>query len=146
MLNTKQRGNITEVECMLAFLKLGYNVLTPYGDCERYDFVVDINGTLYKIQVKSANANHIEEGYIEFKTANKTTREGKFVRHAYTSNQIDYFMTSYEGVCYLVPVEECATGTSKRLRFIPPKNGQTKSITFAESYELTRMVNKIVNE
>jgi len=29
MLNTKQRGNITELQCMLAFLKLGYNVLTP---------------------------------------------------------------------------------------------------------------------
>ena len=76
MLNTKQRGNITEVECMLAFLKLGYNVLTPYGDCERYDFVVDIENKLYKIQVKSANANHIEDGYIDFKTSNKTTKDG----------------------------------------------------------------------
>lgn len=145
MLNTKQRGNITEVECMLAFLKLGYNVLTPYGDCERYDFVVDINGTLYKIQVKSVNENHIDEGYIEFKTSNKTTKNGKFVRHVYDKEQIDYFMTSYEGKCYLVPVDECAT-TSKRLRFIPPKNGQIKGITFAQEYELEGMVNKIVNE
>lgn len=146
MLSTKQRGNVTEVECMLAFLKLGYNVLTPYGDCERYDFVVDILGNLYKIQVKSANANHIEDGYIEFNTSNKTTREGKFVRHAYTSEQIDYFMTSYNNKCYLIPVEECSTCSSKRLRFIPPKNGQTKGITFAESYELERVVSKIVNE
>ena len=146
MLSTKQKGNVTEVECMLAFLKLGYNVLTPYGDCERYDFVVDINGNFYKIQVKTANANHIEDGYIEFNTSNKTTREGKFVHHAYTSEQIDYFMTSYKGLCYLIPVEECSKNTRKRLRFIPPKNGQAKSITFAESYELTRMVSKIVNE
>ena len=61
MLNSKQKGNITEVECMLAFLKLGYNVLTPYGDCERYDFVVDINNKLYKIQAKTANTSHINE-------------------------------------------------------------------------------------
>ena len=53
MLNSKQKGNITELECMLAFVKLGYNVLTPYGDCERYDFVVDIKGNFYKIQVKN---------------------------------------------------------------------------------------------
>lgn len=145
MLNTKQRGNITEVECMLAFLKLGYNVLTPYGDCERYDFVVDINNKFYKIQVKSANTNHIEDGYIEFQTANKTTRNGSFVRHAYTENEIDYFMTSYNNQCYLVPIKECSN-CHKRLRFTPPKNGQIKGITFATEYELERMVQKIINE
>lgn len=144
MLSTKQRGNITEVECMLAFLKLGYNVLTPYGDCERYDFVVDIENKLYRIQVKSANANHIEEGYIDFNTSNKTTKNGQFVRHAYTEEQIDYFMTCYEGQCYLIPVTECST-TQKRLRFTPPKNGQTQGITFATEYELEKVVNKIIN-
>jgi hypothetical protein len=44
---------------MLEFLKLGYNILTPYGDCERYDFVVDVNGKFYKIQAKTANTNHL---------------------------------------------------------------------------------------
>lgn len=146
MLTTKQRGNITEVECMLAFLKLGYNVLTPYGDCERYDFAVDIDGKFLRIQVKTANANHIKDGYIEFNTSNKTTKEGKFVRHAYTSEQIDYFMTAYENKCYLIPVEECSTNSQKRLRFVPPKNGQTKGITFAESYELSKVVNEIIDK
>ena len=145
MLNTKQQGNITEIECMLAFLKLGYNVLTPYGDCERYDFVVDIDGILYKIQVKSANINHIAEGYISFKTANKTSQSGKAIRHYYTKEEIDYFMTSYNNQCYLIPVEECSK-YEKRLRFIPPKNGQTKGITFATEYELEKVVNKIVNK
>ena len=144
MLNTKQRGNITEVECMLGFLKLGYNVLTPYGDCERYDFVVDIDGHLYKIQVKSANINHIDEGYIDFPTSNKTTKNGVVIRHGYTKDQIDYFMTSYNNQCYLVPVEECSN-TEKRLRFTPPKNGQIKGITFATDYELEKVVNKIVS-
>lgn len=144
MLNSKQKGNITEVECMLAFLKLGNNVLTPYGDCERYDFVVDINGQLLKIQVKTSSISHIDEGYIVFKCANKTTCKGNFVRHRYNKEQIDYFMTSYNGKCYLIPVEECST--EKRLRFVPPKNGQTKGITFAEDYELEKVVTKIINE
>lgn len=141
MLNSKQKGNVTEVECMLAFLKLGYNVLTPYGDCERYDFVADINGTLIKVQVKTC-VSHIDEGYIKFKCANKTTRNGTFVRHAYNKEQIDYFMTSFNGKCYLIPVEECST--EKRLRFTIPKNGQIKGICFAEEYELDRMVSKII--
>ena len=145
MLNTKQQGNITEIECMLAFLKLGYNVLTPYGDCERYDFVVDINGVFYRIQVKSANTSHIEDGYIDFKTANKTTQNGKSIRHFYNKEEIDYFMTSYNNQCYLIPVEECSK-YEKRLRFEPPKNGQTKGITFAMDYELEKVVNKIINK
>ena len=53
-MNSKQIGNITELETMLAFMKLGYNVLTPYGDCERYDFVVDVNGKFIRVQSKTS--------------------------------------------------------------------------------------------
>ena len=145
MLNTKQLGNVTEIECMLAFIKLGYNVLTPYGDCERYDFIADINGKLIRIQVKHACDSHIDEGYITFKTSNKTTKNGEFVKHQYTEEQIDYFATFYNGKCYLIPVSE--TGSSmKSLRFKPPANNQTKGITFAKDYELQEVIKKIVGE
>lgn len=143
MLNTKQIGNITEIECMLAFIKMGYNVLTPYGDCERYDFVVDINNHLYRIQVKTSHLSQ-DESYIEFRTSNKTTREGVFVQHAYTEDQIDYFMTYYNNQAYLVPVQESTT-SQKRLRFLPPKNNQIQGINFAQDYELERQVLKILN-
>ena len=142
MLNTKQIGNITEIECMLAFVKLGYNVLTPYGDCERYDFVVDINNSLYRIQVKTSHLS-TDGSYIEFKTSNKTTRKGAFVQHAYTKEQIDYFMTFYNNIAYLIPVEQSST-SNKRLRFTPPKNNQTQGINFAKDYELERQVEKIL--
>lgn len=145
MLNTKQIGNITELQCMLSFMQLGYNVLTPYGDCERYDFVADINGKLIKIQVKHACDSQIEDGYVTFRTSNKTTRNGQFVKHNYSEDQIDYFATYYNNQCYLVPVQEVGS-TIKTLRFTPPKNGQIKGITFAKEYELERMVEKIINE
>jgi hypothetical protein len=144
-MQSKQKGNVVEVECMLGLLKLGYNVLSPYGDCERYDFVVDIENKFYRIQVKKANDSHIEDGYISFETSNKTTRNGKNVRHAYTQEEIDFFMTCYQGQCYLIPVQECSK-TEKRLRFVPPKNGQTKGITFAQEYELEKEVTKIIEK
>lgn len=137
-MNSKNIGNITEVSCMLEFMKLGYNVLTPYGDCERYDFVADVNGKFYKIQVKTANASHIEEGYISFRCDNTTTSNGKVVHHTYSDEEIDFFSTFYDGKCYLVPVNECSR--EKRLRFTPPKNGQTKGITFAKDYELQEVI------
>ena len=99
---------------------------------------------MYKIQVKTSHLS-ADESYIEFNTSNKTTRNGTFVRHAYTANQIDFFMTSYDGKTYLVPVEETTT-TQKRLRFLPPKNNQTQGINFAKDYELERQVSKILNK
>lgn len=145
MLSSKQIGNITELECMLSFVKLGYNILTPYGDCERYDFVVDIEGKLQKIQVKTSRPSRFSEGAITFNTSSQTTKEGKMVHHSYDKTQIDYFMTFYNNQAYLIPVQECST-REKTLRFEPPKNGQIKGITFAQDYELEKVVEKIINE
>ena len=122
------------VQCM----KGGYPVLTPYGDCQRYDFVVEINGKFYRIQSKTANDSYINEGYIVFRCDNTTTKNGKVVHHSYDENEIDYFSTFYGGKCYLVPVNECSR--EKRLRFTVPKNGRTKGITFASEYELEKVV------
>lgn len=137
-MTSKDVGNITEVSCMLEFMKLGYPVLTPYGDCQRYDFVVEINNKFYRIQSKTANDAYINDGYIIFRCDNTTTKNGKVIHHSYDENEIDYFSTFYNGKCYLIPVNECSR--EKRLRFTPPKNGQTKGITFADEYELTKVV------
>ena len=137
-MTSKDVGNITEVSCMLEFMKLGYPVLTPYGDCQRYDFVVEINDKFYRIQSKTANDTYINEGYIVFRCDNTTTKNGKIVHHSYDENEIDYFSTFYDGQCYLIPVNECSR--EKRLRFTTPKNGQTKGITFASEYELEKVV------
>lgn len=137
-MTSKDIGNITEVSCMLEFMKLGYPVLTPYGDCQRYDFVVEINNKFYRIQSKTSNDSHIDEGYIVFRGDNTTTKNGNIIHHQYTDNEIDFFSTFYNGKCYLVPVNECSK--EKRLRFTPPKNGQIKGITFACNYELEKVV------
>lgn len=137
-MNSKNVGNITEVSCMLEFMKLGIPVLTPYGDCQRYDFVVEVNGKFYKIQAKTSNDNYIQDGYITFRCDNTTTQNGKVVHHSYSKDEIDFFSTFYNGKCYLVPVDECSR--EKRLRFTTPKNGQTKGISFASEYELEKVV------
>lgn len=136
-LNTKQIGNITEVESMLAFLKLGYNVLQPYGDCEKYDFVADINKHFYKIQCKTASTTDNGESIV-FSCRSSHRKDGKCVNEHYSPEDIDFFCTIWNGNCYLIPVAECHT--SKRLRFSIPKNGQTKGICFASDYELNKIL------
>lgn len=124
------------MESMLAFLKLGYNILTPYGDCERYDFVADVNGKFYKIQCKTCR--EATEGVIEFSCRSVHRAEGKCIHEKYTSDEVDFFATTFNGKCYLVPQSECKT--SKKLRFIPTANGQVSGISFAKDYELETVI------
>lgn len=139
-MNSKQKGNIVEMEVMLAFLKLGINVLNPYGDCERYDFVVEINGQFYKIQCKMSQVS--EDGSCFSFAAKSSNRvNGKSVSKPYTSEEIDFFATTYNGECYLVDVKEC--GVYKRLRLEKPKNNQEKNICFAKDYEIKEVLKKL---
>ena len=132
MENTKHKGNITEIETILAFMKLGYNVLTPYGDCERYDLVADINGKFLKIQCKTSSPQDEEGNVYRFSCRSTHKVNGKTKMAKYSEDEIDYFATCIKGKCYLIPRSEC--GSDKILRFIAPKNGQTRGVNFAKDY------------
>lgn len=142
MIDTKILGNTTEMECMLECMKLGIQVSIPFGEDCRYDFIMDYNGKLYRIQSKHCsevvdNTNTVVA--IKFKTVRQSgSNASTHTRAKYTKNEIDYFSTSYGGKCYLVPVEQCSN--EKFLRIIPPKNGQTKGISFLANYELEEVL------
>lgn len=140
-MNSKQLGNVTEVQVMLGFLQLGYNVLTPYGDCERYDFVADVNGKFVKIQVKSSKVS--DDGIkFSFNTASTHYSDGKCVHHSYSKEDIDYFATVYNNQVYLIPVEECSS-RSQSLRLVPAKNGQTRGVKWAKDYRLEEVIKEL---
>lgn len=143
MLDTKQKGNVTEMECMLAFMKKGYLVSIPFGEDSRYDFIVDINDKLYKIQCKTCSEVLDDDNQtvlaIKFKTVRQSgSKATNWSRTKYEPNEIDYFATSYKGLCYLVPLQECSN--EKTLRIVPPKNGQIKGISFLTNYQLEEVI------
>ena len=53
-LTAKEKGNLTELQCMTEFYKSGYKVSIPYGENSRYDMILDVNGHLLKIQCKTS--------------------------------------------------------------------------------------------
>lgn len=135
-MDNKQLGNFTELQCITRFYELGYSISIPYGDSEKYDMVLDCNGSLYKLQCKHAKPHYENEilTHIKIKTSWQTgyTKNQQFQTHKYSKEQIDFFVTHFEGKNYLVPVEECST--EKTLRILPPKNGQIKGVSFLENY------------
>ena len=142
MINTKILGNTTEIECMLECMKLGIQVSIPFGEDSRYDFIMDYNGTLYRIQSKHCSEVVDADGQIvaiKFKTVRQSgSNASTHTRTKYTKDEIDYFSTSYAGKCYLVPVEQCSD--LKLLRIASPKNGQLKGISFLKDYELSEVL------
>lgn len=134
MLSTHFQGEITELEVAESFLKLGYQVCKPLVSDSRYDFIVDIDHKLYRIQVKTASLSK-DEDYIEFHTESSHTNTKCTIYHTYSAEDIDYFATMYNHQCYLVPIEKVGS-RSFRLRLKPTKNGQTKNINFAENFKL----------
>ena len=142
-MNSKKIGDITEMETKYAFLKAGYNVLSPYGDCERYDYVVDMGKKFIRIQSKTSTP--IDDGAVYAFSCRSSNRKGGGVVHrAYSKNEIDYFATMINGKCHLVPVEECSS--DKRLRVKPPKRGQKANISWAKDYEIDAVLKKIEND
>lgn len=136
------KGTITELKCITYLIELGYNVSVPQKPT-RYDFILDIDDKLFKLQVKTSNVNK-KPGCITFATASRRQSKTGVVKHDYTKDNIDYFCTYYDNHCYLIPVSECGTN-DKNLRLTATKNGQVKNISFAEDYLAEKIIERIKN-
>ena len=141
-LNSKQKGNLTELQCLSAFVEQGCGVSLPYGDNSKYDFIADIDGRLFKIQVKTSSLK--DENAIAFSCRTTHVNCKGVKNERYSPNEVDFFATYWNNQCYLVPVKECSA--TKTLRFAPPKSGQLKGITFAKDYELQKQLKKVKEE
>ena len=130
-------GEITEQQVAIEFLKLGILVSKPLVQSSKYDFIIDVNKHLYKIQVKTCTLK--EESYLEFATATSHTNTKGTINLHYSNEDVDYFATIYNGQCYLIPYDKCGNRT-QRLRLVPTKNGQTKGITFAKDFLLQDII------
>ena len=104
-MNCNFQGAITETKIILEFLQKEIEVSIPYGGKSRYDLIADINGNLYKIQIKTARkANTSGEAFL-FNCYSMVN--GK--KYKYSKSEIDFFATFWNDKVYLVPVDECST-------------------------------------
>ena len=86
---TKLKGDIAEQAVTLKALKQGWEVLKPIGDRLPYDLVLDVNGSLIKIQVKSAWFDQRKENYVVDNRRTKTNRR-VMRRSQYCENDFDF--------------------------------------------------------
>ena len=132
------KGTLTELQCQKDFIIRGFLVSQPIVADSKYDYIVDINGQLYRIQCKSATLSE-DKTFINLKT--KTTNVRTMKDTFYSSEDIDYFYTTYNNIAYLIPVNDAGHGDT-RLRFTS-LNKNNPNIRWAKNYELDKILQKM---
>ena len=105
----KRRGEVAEAAFLAKASGLGFAVAKPWGDSERYDFILDFGHGFLRVQVKSTQ-RYAESRYRVKAGGWKST---------YTGDEID-FLVAYivpEDLWYVVPI--AAFASRKGLRFYP---------------------------
>ncbi len=142
MMSSHFIGEITEQSVAIEFLKLGIQVSKPLVQSSKYDFIIDVNNKLYKIQVKTCTPKE-NNSYIDFATSTSHTNTQGTKNLHYTKEEVDFFATMYENQCYLIPYEDCGN-RAQRLRLVPTKNNQTVGVRFAKDYLLEDMIQRLI--
>jgi len=131
--NPKGKGNVSVAAIKFELLKAGKIVLSPEGDNERYDVVVDEDKRFITIQCKTAR---LLDGKL-VASAHSNTRKGRKHRKDY-KGEVDLFgiySPDFEKV-YFISVKQAPT-TDITLRIHPTKSGRKKNIVWAEKYKYT---------
>ena len=106
MKNTKLKGDIAEQAFVLQSLKKGWGVSIPTGDRMSYDVVLDVNGVLLKVQVKSAWFDQRKENFVVDNRRTQTNRK-TIKRSPYNSTDFDFAALYIDelDIFYIMPSE-----------------------------------------
>ena len=91
-MNTTQIGDITEQKFILFCLEREVPISRPIGNNLPYDFIIDWNEKLLKIQVKTARKAPQSTTSIVFNTRSCSKNYNEVSMSDYT-DKIDYFVT-----------------------------------------------------
>lgn len=133
--NPKRMGEMSQAAFLVKAQSLGFGLALPWGDSEKYDFVVWARpgGRLLRVQVKATM--RLNRGGYDVQPVYSTRSEGKKI---YTAEDIDvlaaHVVRKEKDVWYLLPVTAFAGVKSLRL-FPDLKSRNPKWEGYRESWE-----------
>lgn len=139
-MNTKLIGDLVEAKFLSLCIEHGITISKPFGDNARYDYIIDINGTLLRIQCKHGRIKG--ENLI----ANTCSHSpySNIPRRSYIG-EADYFAVYSENLnkFYLIKIDENTPVGNLSLRLCPTKNGQVKGVSFADTFEFHKIIESL---
>lgn len=132
-MNTSRVGDESEAMALSNLMSAGLSVSIPFGDNDRYDLLVDDNGDIYRVQVKTGR---VSGSTVNFKCRSCTTVNGEDTYNEYTEEEIDAYVVccAERDEVYWVPVED-AGSSQMDLRF--EGNLNHSRVNAAQDYLLT---------
>ena len=102
--HSKRRGELAELAFTYKAVSLGFGVAKPYGDSERYDFILDSGERLWRVQVKSTSS--IQYGAYRLNTQRNSN--GRAL--PYLVSEIDFVIAHVvpEDAWFVLPVRAFA--------------------------------------
>jgi hypothetical protein len=134
VLTSDQKGASPRLRSHLRPAKLGITVLKPVNEGVRYDLVLDLSGSLMRIQCKWAALRG--DVIVVSCQSGRRTRDG-FMRRPYTKREVDAIAAFCPDLdrCYYLPPEVFAGHPAVQLRVAPTLNNQKLRINWAEDYD-----------
>lgn len=129
----KVRGELAETIFVSAAMRHGFRVCKPYGETAPYDFMVERDGEIRRVQVKSTDhwGSHRGGGYGLHTAFNPNVKRPD---RLYTRRDLD-FVAGYifrRDTWYIIPVE-CIHATMVHVR---PGKGRGQFERFREAWHL----------
>ena len=138
----KEQGQRSEAAVIYEFVSRELTVLEPFGDNERYDPVVEEEGTFHRVQVKTGR---VENRRVQFETRSAGTLTRKIEKQGYVGD-IDVFAvhSPERESAYVVPISE-APETSMGLRMGDAKKASPR-INWAEDFTVESWIESLRGE
>jgi len=137
-MDTKLKRDIAEQSVLLFALKMGWGVSKPIGDRLPYDLILDVDGKLVRIQVKSAWLDTVKQNYVVDNRRTKTNRR-QMVRSSYSVEDFDFAIVYIDDidVFYVFPsLVFVSYGSEIHLVETEKRQRKPKSSVFRDAWEL----------
>lgn len=124
-MNHTQVGDITEQRFILYCMERNIPISKPLNNNLPYDSIIEVNGELLKIQVKTGYENGVECGFM-FNTRSTSKNYTEITNKNYIG-LIDGFITWYKDLpdkFFYILIEEAPSGSMNMYYGDNPKNNQ----------------------
>ena len=124
-MNHTQVGDITEQRFILYCMERNIPISKPLNNNLPYDSIIEVNGELLKVQIKTGYENDVEYGFM-FNTRSTSKNYTEITNKNYIG-LIDGFVTWYKDLpdkFFYIPIEEASSGCMNMYYGDNPKSNQ----------------------
>src|SRR5690242_16528325 len=132
--NPNHKGNVAELAIAAEAARLNLSVLKPLTEHERYDLVLGMGGSLFRVQCKWASLRG-EVIKVHLASSYHSPTRG-YVRATYGADEVDAIAAYCHdlGKCYFLPIADFAGKSAAHLRLGRARNNQRASLNWAAAY------------